>query len=661
MASIQEEHNATVAAERHLAQCFYAFGLALKEANEDLESAATQLHNATTTLAKTTRFLGVKAWFDLTDSEVTLLALVYIQTLDPDCVAPFIGLSWFEQGPTLSLDKLLTLNDKYLSKRTLLAENIGSSRLFTLGLLNQSSHYMSLSCAVQISPLLQQYLQSGCVSSSDGALFSVIKKYDIDPVFSCSFAKEQHKIIAKYTLLNHDNAEQALWYGMQLAAHSTLSVSQFIGEAEEGKQYDSQILLVELAELLLKNKGQSVVIYWPNWVNYLHIAYQNLRAIIQHLPQVYIVTMAEPQQRKHDIEHVDERVIVMPTQEKVASSWLALAPESQARLEARAWQLATHYPIALERMNTLSQHAIQLMHTPEDYWSTLQAQCLQTQSLGGDELAKLSQSRFTLQDMVLANSMAQPLKELVARVRYQAELKARLPRLNRGCKALFWGKPGTGKSMAAEAIAGELQLPLYLVNLANIASKWIGETEKHLAKLFDSAERHNAVLMFDEADAIFAKRSEVESSHDKNANMGVSYLLQRMEHYSGLLLLSTNFKANLDEAFLRRFHNVVEFTFPTETERMTLWLHSLGGNADDDLLGAITPLAHQFELSAAQIINITETALLQSLMAGRALIVRSDIACALKRELAKHHAGFMAQQDILKWLQGGHHGPNAIV
>lgn len=236
------------------------------------------------------------------------------------------------------------------------------------------------------------------------------------------------------------------------------------------------------------------------------------------------------------------------------------------------------------------------------------------------------------------------------RVRYSADLRESINNFVPGLQVLFWGKPGTGKSMAAEAIAGELRLPFYKVNLANIASKWIGETEKHLAKLFDDAQRQNAILLFDEADAIFAKRSEVESSHDKNANMGVSFLLQRMETFTGLLLLTSNFKSNLDDAFLRRFHSTIEFPLPSESDREVLWrkaLESMKSRLTDKDFKALSSI---FEFGPSQISNIAERALLFSLVDNTDFISKHILARAIRRELEKQSAGYLAEQNLAEWI-----------
>src|SRR5205807_691356 len=137
--------------------------------------------------------------------------------------------------------------------------------------------------------------------------------------------------------------------------------------------------------------------------------------------------------------------------------------------------------------------------------------------------------------------------------------------------ALFVGVSGTGKTMAAEVLANELRLDLYRIDLSQIVSKYIGETEKNLRRVFDAAEEGGAILLFDEADALFGKRSEVKDSHDRYANIEVSYLLQRMEAYRGLAILTTNMKNALDTAFMRRIRFIVQFPFPDMLQRVEIW------------------------------------------------------------------------------------------
>ncbi len=187
----------------------------------------------------------------------------------------------------------------------------------------------------------------------------------------------------------------------------------------------------------------------------------------------------------------------------------------------------------------------------------------------------------------------------------------------RGITALFAGDPGTGKTMAAEVVAGSLGLDLYAVDLSTVVDKYIGETEKHLEQIFTEAEGVNGVILFDEADALFGKRSEVSDAHDRHANIEVAYLLQRMERFDGLAVLATNLRSNLDEAFARRLDAIVEFPMPDKSERIDLWHKCLGVTIprSDDL--DLTTFAASFELSGGNIRSIALTAAYFSAETGK--------------------------------------------
>ena len=196
-----------------------------------------------------------------------------------------------------------------------------------------------------------------------------------------------------------------------------------------------------------------------------------------------------------------------------------------------------------------------------------------------DSLAQRIEPKATWDDLVLADESLQLLRQISAQVRgryqvYQDWGYAKKMTRGLGLSALFAGESGTGKTMAAEVIANELRLHLYRIDLSAVVSKYIGETEKNLRRLFDAAEQGGAILFFDEADALFGKRSEVKDSHDRYANIEINYLLQRMEAFSGLAILATNMKSALDAAFMRRLRFVVNFPFPGLTERKLIWQKS---------------------------------------------------------------------------------------
>ncbi|MBG7609483.1 MAG: ATP-binding protein [Anaerolineae bacterium] len=191
-------------------------------------------------------------------------------------------------------------------------------------------------------------------------------------------------------------------------------------------------------------------------------------------------------------------------------------------------------------------------------------------------MARKIEPRFDWTDIILPMDQRTILRELIDTVRQRPtvldewQVGVKLAS-SRGVTVLFTGPPGTGKTMAAEIMAGELGLDLYRIDLSGVVSKYIGETEKNLEKIFEEATTSNAILFFDEADALFGKRSEVRDAHDRYANLEISYLLQRMEEYDGVTILATNLRANLDEAFTRRLQFAVEFPFPEEPDRQRIW------------------------------------------------------------------------------------------
>lgn len=193
-----------------------------------------------------------------------------------------------------------------------------------------------------------------------------------------------------------------------------------------------------------------------------------------------------------------------------------------------------------------------------------------------DELAQRIESAPSWDDLVLPERERSVLRDIAAHVRQRAKVYetwgfGSKSKRGLGISALFAGASGTGKTMAAEVLGHELRLDVYRIDLSTIVSKYIGETEKNLRRVFDAAEGAGAILLFDEADALFGKRSEVKDSHDRYANIEVGYLLQRMESYRGLAILTTNLKGSIDQAFLRRIRFVVQFPFPDSTQRAEIW------------------------------------------------------------------------------------------
>ncbi|MEI2612130.1 MAG: ATP-binding protein [Candidatus Promineifilaceae bacterium] len=229
------------------------------------------------------------------------------------------------------------------------------------------------------------------------------------------------------------------------------------------------------------------------------------------------------------------------------------------------------------------------------------------QNLG--TLATKIKPRYDWTDIILPYDTLNQLREMVNQVRQKPIVYGRWGfdrklALGKGLHALFAGESGTGKTMAADIMAGELGLDLYKVDLSSLVSKYIGETEKNLDRIFTEAATSNAILFFDEADAIFGKRSEVKDSHDRYANIEISYLLQRMEAYDGVVILATNLRANMDDAFTRRLHFAIEFPYPDVSDRERIW--RINFPVETPLAESVDwfELARRFRLAGGNIRNI---------------------------------------------------------
>ena len=258
------------------------------------------------------------------------------------------------------------------------------------------------------------------------------------------------------------------------------------------------------------------------------------------------------------------------------------------------------------------------------------------------KLAALAQKitpHYTWDDIVLPLDRLQQLREICNQVKYRSLVYDkwgfdRKLSLGKGLNILFAGPSGTGKTMAADVMAAELALDLYKIDLSTVVSKYIGETEKNLARIFYEAETSNSILFFDEADALFGKRSEVSDSHDRYANIEISYLLQRMEEYEGVVILATNLRKNMDDAFVRRMHFTVEFPFPEEKDRRRIWEQIWPNDTPRSKDLDLDFLVKHFDISGGNIRNVALAAAFMAADDG-GVIKMSHLIRAIQREYQK--------------------------
>lgn len=250
--------------------------------------------------------------------------------------------------------------------------------------------------------------------------------------------------------------------------------------------------------------------------------------------------------------------------------------------------------------------------------------------------ARMIETNLEWKDLVLAKQTRSQLDELKDWLEKRDELQswAINKHVKDGYRSLFYGPPGTGKTLAANLLGKYTNTQVFLVDLSLVVSKYIGETEKNLSALFNQAKNKNWILFFDEADALFGKRTNVRDAHDKYANQEVSYLLQRVEEFPGLVILASNLKGNIDEAFLRRFQSVIHFPMPGPAERFSIWKNVLRNLPGAPKHEEVKRLSHKFELSGANIVNAAHFASLKA-VSGSKKISKEELLNGIKKEISK--------------------------
>lgn len=339
----------------------------------------------------------------------------------------------------------------------------------------------------------------------------------------------------------------------------------------------------------------------------------------------------------------------MEMREKLWQRLLAAEPNSVAAPDTVAHSLARSFQLTSSQIGDAWRAARGLARHRNVFMSSVEAAdlfngCRQQSAQRLVAFAQRIEPRHGLtleRDIVLPAASMAVLGELRARIRNHARLHSVMGlgehmRLGRGVIALFVGGSGTGKTMAAEVLASEHQIDLYRIDLAALVSKWVGETEKNLSRVFADAERANCMLFFDECDAMFGRRGDVKEAHDRWANLEVNYLLQRIEDYSGVVILATNLRQNIDDAFQRRIQVVVDFPVPDAGARRAIWERLVPTGAQRGVSPEdISEMSQRFELSGGNIRNVVLDACYRALDDGKECVTARHLAASTAREFQK--------------------------
>lgn len=381
--------------------------------------------------------------------------------------------------------------------------------------------------------------------------------------------------------------------------------------------YDADILLPTMVAAIDEHARDRVV--WPD------------------LPVRWYAPMHDMQASRQLPAHALKPAVVLPTTDfemRVTRFRQALGKHGEG-LNTEIMEAARRFRIGAKAIEDIGTAAAELEILDADQLSRL---CRAQVRLDLGTLAQAVTPRFKFDELVLPPAQTQQLDEIVRAMRSLTWVHYRWGTArawsDAGLSVLFCGPSGTGKTMAAEAIAEELQLPMFRIDLSQVVNKYIGETEKNLKKVFDAAEESDCVIFFDEADALFGKRTSVKDAHDRFANIEISYLLERMERLKGIAILATNRRKDLDEAFLRRLRYLVEFSLPGEEERARLWRYVFPKGVDIEALD-IPYLARTFPLTGGHIRSIAFNACLQSRPGADPCVEMPQVLSAVKRELDK--------------------------
>ena len=299
---------------------------------------------------------------------------------------------------------------------------------------------------------------------------------------------------------------------------------------------------------------------------------------------------------------------------------------------------AEHGIVTLEKMQPGEPHLNGILSVPREIIDLVTAGKVSRPTFGADFPAKRISTEMEWDDLVLDSETLESVLEIKSWLAHGDTLLYELglvKKLKPGFRSLFYGPPGTGKTLTASLLGKSFERDVYRIDLSAVISKYIGETEKNLEKIFQKAELRDWILFFDEADALFGKRTKISSSHDRFANQEVSYLLQRVEDYPGVVILASNMRANLDDAFVRRFQSIIHFPMPDAKERLQLWRSAFSAKTDLAEKIDLKEIAGRYELSGGSIMNVVRYATLRSLERDEREIRHNDLQEGVRKEFQK--------------------------
>lgn len=603
--------------------------------------------------------LGVS--FDLTpiDKDILLFCLLPELDLKYERLFGYIQDDVTKRRPTvaLALDLLCTSFEDRLAGRQSFSQDapLIKYQLISLHDDTTSKHAPLLAKSLKLDDRIRDYLLG--FDEIDANLLPFVQK--IAPQRRLEDIILADNIRARLVQLTdvHKDRTHLIWYfygpegtGKQSTAEALchrLGTSLLVADVKLMSQVS---LSFETATRLLCREAmlQYATIYWKDFDTLLDgdfsLQLRTAMAEIEQNPSLVFLSGG----RVWDVRHSWGSKLFMPVEflipnyDQRQQLWLTLLDSQAKATESAIAALTSNFRLSGGQILDAASLARNLALWRDDGDVTgddLYRACRQVSNQKLIQLARKVKPRYIWADIVLPRDQLEQLRGICNYVKYHQIVYGEWGfehklSLGKGLNVLFAGPSGTGKTMAAEIMTNELGLDLYKVDLATVVSKYIGETEKNLDRVFKEAQDSNSILFFDEADAIFGKRSEVKDSHDRYANIEIAYLLQKMEEYQGIVILATNLSKNLDEAFARRMHFSVEFPFPEEEDRYRIWQKAFPQatplSQDIDLAF----MAQQFKITGGNIKNIVLSAAFLAVEDSR-MVTMEHLIRATKREYQK--------------------------
>jgi hypothetical protein len=627
---------------RHWAekQRFFETDTAAKYLSEELSAPAPQPSKV-----RRGSFSWVAKELSLDDVSAFALALGLAASLDGSFGA-VIG-SILNDGARVYPNLMLIQRLWEKPKEVLALADPGHS-LFSHGLLHRApagpqqysevlwSHPLAAPSMVARALLFDEPVTPGGVALLEAADFEPSERTETQNLIACRLKSEPARQL-RVVPLQGNRRSPYRQTAMNLARSANLSLWEYSGDPLAFTDRDYLNMLITLC--WLQNRA-------------LLIGHEVQEGVEKHrernegLPLISIpVTVFMPISDRRQISHIQPQltlpVVKIPalTFEQRLKVWMSEFGEDASRYGNILKEVARRFRYEKETIQQICSELKSLPNKPGE--EEFLAACRAEVSMDIGELATYVEPRFADERLILPRKQALQFEEQLAAMKRLTEVHYNWGMARAwneaGITALFAGPPGTGKTMAAEIMAYRLKLPMYRVDLSQVVNKYIGETEKNLKRIFDAADISDMVLFFDEADALFGKRTDVSDSRDRYANLEISYLLERMERFKGLAILATNRKGDLDEAFLRRLRYVIDFPSPDEAQRAEIWKQVIPPPVAKNSYIDVSFLAREFPLSGGHIRSVVFNACLQSANRDEAVkrLHAKDVIVAVKREYDK--------------------------